>query len=137
MSTTEDRETKSMEQCASEFRDELESELERIERVRELADRADHRFGLDEELERLEEEFRDRPYGVSTEIIVNVELYGGGPAGGVEFTCQRGRHSLEFTSARVWHNDWFQSRGWATLSDDVAQRMWDAWGLENLNMREE
>lgn len=137
MTTTEDRETKSMEQCAREFRDELEGELDRIERVRELAVRADHRFGLDEELERLEEEFRERPYGVGTEIIVNVELYGGGPAGGVEFTCQRARYGLEFVSARVWHNDWFQSRGWANLSDDVAERMWGAWGLESLTMEDE
>ena len=121
---------KTMEHCARDFKRTLEERLERIERVREMTERADGRFGLQEELERLQDEWADPPYGVSSKIIMNVELYGGGPAGGVEFTCEKGRHGLEWVAARLWHQDWYQSKGYVELDVDLAQQMWDAWGLE-------
>lgn len=126
-----DRETKSMEQCAREHRDYMEAQIERIERVREMAERAGNRFGLDEELERLEQELQDAPYGIGVTITINVELYGGGPAGGVEFECERERYGLSWTRAHLWHQDWFQPKGYVKLDDDMADRLWAAWGLES------
>ena len=41
-----DTETKSMEQCAREFRDSLQADLDRIDRVREMDNRSGGRFGL-------------------------------------------------------------------------------------------
>lgn len=71
-------------------------------------------------------------YGAGVDFTVNVTMYGGGPAGGIEFECGRTRHGLEMYSGRVWHQDWFQPKGWASLDDDTASRLWDTWGLEYL-----
>ncbi len=65
-------------------------------------------------------------YDVGT--VLRVLCYGGGPAGGVEFDVTR--EGDDFTAARVWHQDWFEPKGYAPLDDDVAQVLWDYWGLE-------
>lgn len=68
--------------------------------------------------------------GAGISMTVDVILYGGGPAGGIEFDVEKGRFGLEMLSARVWHQDWFEPKGYAPLDDDTASRLFDAWGLE-------
>lgn len=125
--TTTEREELTMEERARRNRDDLEAMVQRLEKLRSL----NHRnLCSDEALEEYEGELRDRPYGIGTTIIVEVELYGGGPAGGVHFHCDRGEHGLELIRAEVWHQDWFQPKGFSRLDDDVAEALFDLWGCE-------
>lgn len=78
------------------------------------------------------EQINNHNYGAGVSFTVDVTLYGGGPAGGIEFECGRTRYGLEMYSARQWHQDWFEPKGWAALDDDVASYLWEAWGLEYL-----
>lgn len=69
-------------------------------------------------------------YGEGVSIVVDVQMYGGGPAGGIEFECEREEYGLSMLRARVWHQDWFKERGYWPLSDDVAEALFQRWGLE-------
>ena len=137
MTMTDDRPT--MEQEARKHLGYITEELAKIERLRELHDTAEQNgSGLEEMLEKAleeaEDEMRERPYGVSTSITVEVELYGGGPAGGIHFECTKNGGYLEWHAARMWHQDWFQPKGWVTLDDDTADTLWNYWGLESLEV---
>lgn len=123
---TTDRETKSMEQCAREHAESL------AEDVRRLIAFEDAGKGDWKAVEEFREGLEQRNYGAGVKFTIEVTMYGGGPAGGIEFDCSEGRWGLECGSARVWHQDWFQPKGWADLDDDVAQRLWNMWGLEYL-----
>lgn len=87
---------------------------------------------LDELREAAEERLDSQNYGADISFTVDVTLYGGGPAGGIEFECGRTQYGLEMYSARQWHQDWFQSKGWVPVDDEVASYLWERWGLENL-----
>lgn len=140
MTMTDDRNTLTMEQQAAKSLDWIEKKLRRLERLRELESTAhDQGSGLEAMLghavEEAETEVREMPYGVGTTITVEITLYGGGPAGGIEFECNRSPYGgLEWQTARLWHNDWFQPKGWVTLDNDTAQTLWDLWGLESLEV---
>lgn len=119
-----DTEQPTMEQEARESAARLEQLVERATRLRNLG-------RADDAAEELEDEIRERPYGISLSTTIEVELYGGGPAGGIHFEVYRDSPDdpWEYGSARVWHQDWFQPKGWANLDDDVATYLWEAWGL--------
>lgn len=80
--------------------------------------------------EEAEEAIQQWNYGAGISMTVDVTLYGGGPAGGVEFDVEKGRYGLEMLGARVWHQDWFEPKGYAPLDDDTASRLFNLWGLE-------
>lgn len=80
--------------------------------------------------EEAQERIQERNYGAGVKIVVDVTLYGGGPAGGIEFECEKGRYGLVMLSAQVWHQDWFQPKGYAVLDDDTAEPLFQLWGLE-------
>ena len=71
----------------------------------------------------------DIPETYGHDIVIRVHCYGGGPAGGVEFDCQRGRYGLDWVSARTWHQDWFQPKGYAPLDNDTADFLFQHWGI--------
>lgn len=130
--STDERNTMTMEEGARRLRDDLERELARLDRLRDLAERAPGRFGLEEAYEEADMELMDRPYGISVTMQVEVMLYGGGPAGGVIFDCEQNKRGLEMLSARAWHQDWFQPKGYWPLDDDTAERYFELWGIADM-----
>lgn len=70
----------------------------------------------------------DLPEAYGADIVIRIHTYGGGPAGGVEFDVDSDRRS--FMTARTWHQDWFQPKGYAPLDNDTAEFLWDYWYLE-------
>ena len=122
---TDKRNEWTMEQHAAEHRD----DLDRVTRIyRNIANRDDWSKSAEELREALEQ----RNYGAGVSFVVDVTMYGGGPAGGIEFTCDRGTYGLEPMSARVWHQDWFQPKGYADLDTETMDTLWEVWGLEYL-----
>lgn len=77
-----------------------------------------------------DERVHDLPDAYGHDILIRVHCYGGGPAGGVEFDCVREPHGLDFSSARTWHQDWFQPKGYAQLDTGTAEFLFQHWGLE-------
>lgn len=130
--STDERITMTMEEGARKLRDSLEEDLARLARIEELRDRAPGRFGLDEAWEEAEMELYEKPYGISVTMQVEVMLYGGGPAGGVIFDCEQNKRGLEMLSARAWHQDWFQPKGYWPLDDDTAERFFELWGIADM-----
>ncbi len=131
-----------MEQGAQRSLDSLLEDLARLERITELRDTAERqgsglRSMLDEQAEQAREEMEQRTYGIETRVTLDVHLYGGGPAGGIEFEVDRGRWGWEVTRARFWHQDWFQPRGYVNIDNDVADRLFELWGLTEYEFREE
>jgi hypothetical protein len=116
----------SMEQCAREHADRLSEEVRRLIAF-EDADKGEWKA-----VQELREDLEQRNYGAGISYVIDVTLYGGGPAGGIQFECSKGSYGLEMDSARAWHQDWFQPKGWTDLDSDVATRLWDLWGLEYL-----
>lgn len=120
--TTDDERT--MTDHAHALADELSATVERLSRLEALGDRAERAA------EQAADELAERTYGMTVLTTVHVELYGGGPAGGVEFTFL-GKPSWDsLQSARAWHQDWFQPKGYWDLGDEVAGRLFDRWGVE-------
>jgi hypothetical protein len=113
---------KTMEQLARELARSLEADVEEHQRLQDAddSDAADEKY----------EELADRALSIDTRIRIDVLLYTGGPAGGIEFDCERNGSYLEWTSARVWHQDWFQEKGYWSLDRDTADWLWNMWGLE-------
>lgn len=112
--------TKDMDAEAREFSDrldEIRAEITRREESDPDFDRYDDPDGL-------------MPEAYGSDIVVRVHCYGGGPAGGVEFDIDSERR--DFTAARTWHQDWFQSKGYAPLDTDTAQMLWDYWYVEGM-----
>lgn len=114
---------------AFDVRNGLEADLARIERARELRDRSGGRFGLDEHVDELEDELRD-VLSIGTSITVEVLLCTGGPASGVDFECSIGRHGLELIRAKAWYA-WWSTPQFVPLDDDLAEKLFDVWGLES------
>jgi hypothetical protein len=86
---------------------------------------------MDDAVEALEEEWRERPLSADVRFLVDVTLSTGGPAAGVVFECERNHHGvLEYHNARAYHVNWFTSRAYSTLDDDTAECLWQLWGLE-------
>lgn len=106
----------------------LEADLERLFQIERRNRDADEQW--DHIVERCEENLRERCYGIDAKIVVTATLYGGGPAGGIDFHCTRERYGLELDYARVWHQDWFLPKGYADLDNDVAERLFQIWGIE-------
>ncbi len=86
----------------------------------------------DDVLDEIREEIEGWNYGAGVTITIAVQMYGGGPAGGIEFECQTGDYGLEMLRAEVWHQDWFQERGRTRLDDDVAEYLFELWSLSSL-----
>lgn len=120
---TDTRERTQQEQARELARD-LERHIEVMDRLQGLNGRADDAY------DEMHDEIAERPLCADLRITIDVTLGTGGPASGVEFDCERETYGLDWTSARVWHQDWFTSRGYAELDTDTAQRLWDIWGLE-------
>lgn len=116
-----------MEERARKLRDRLESTIERVSRLRSLGDRGEEAGDTlaEQELDYL---------SADIEITIDVTLYTGGPAGGVEFKCYRDGSYLELDTARVWHQDWFKAKGYAPLDNDTAQCLWYTWGLGSMEL---
>ena len=120
-------ETMNMQQGAQRLADNLEATVRQIERLNALGNRGEDAG------KQAYEELIERPAGISMSIVVDVELYGGGPAGGIRFECERGDYGvLDMLSCRAWHQDWFQPKGWSTVDDDTANFLFDAWCIESM-----
>lgn len=124
-----DTERPSMLEEAQRHARSIEKEIEQLKRLTELNNRG---LCSDEVLDEIREDFEGRNYGAGITITIDVQMYGGGPAGGIEFECQKGSWGLEMLRADVWHNDWFQERGRTRLDDDVAEYLFQLWGLESM-----
>jgi hypothetical protein len=71
--------------------------------------------------DRLRDAIAEAPLCVDVIKTIRVTIGTGGPAYGVDFT-ERG--------ATVWHQDWFIERQHVDLSEDAAQMLADAWGID-------
>lgn len=115
--------TMTMQQHAERERNELAASFKRAARLDALG-------RADDAAEALRDEMRERVLSVEMRVTLDVVLYTGGPAGGVEFDVRQDGDTWELIRARVWHQDWHTSRGYAELDDDTASALFDAWGLE-------
>lgn len=107
----------------------LKAEMDTLMNLRNLS--SNRHGAMDDAVESLEEEWRERPLCADVRFVVDVTLYTGGPAQGVEFLCERNHHGkLYYHNAAVWYQDWFTSRAYSTLDDDTAECLWQLWGLE-------
>jgi hypothetical protein len=114
-----------MEQEAADAERRISEQITLIERLRALG-------RADDAADELEDDLRSRPACISLSTTIEVELYGGGPAGGIHFDVYRDSpdEPWECSAARMWHQDWFQPKGFVTLDPDVASYLWELWGLE-------
>lgn len=59
-------------------------------------------------------------YGMNKTTTLRFHMYGGGPAGGIEFTYD---DEGDLEKAEAWHTEWFSEPVKYKLSDDEAERM--------------
>jgi len=108
----------------------LESQVERVRRLRNLGDRAERAA------EAAWDELAEEPLSVDLEMTVNVTLGTGGPARGVEFSVeQHERFGLVVTSARAWWQDWFTGKTYDSLDEDTAEYLADVWGVTSMEVK--
>jgi hypothetical protein len=94
------------------------------------AARLDATGRADDAAQALRDELSERVLSIDLRVKLDVTLYTGGPAGGVEFDVRQDGDTWELITARVWHQDWGTARGYAEMTDDEAQALFDAWNLE-------
>lgn len=59
-------------------------------------------------------------YGVNKSTTIRFHMYGGGPAGGIDFTYD---DEGELEKAEAWHTEWFSEPVKYRLNDDEAERL--------------
>jgi hypothetical protein len=106
--------------------EELAETVERIRRLRQLANRGQ---APDEIAEPLEEQLREEPLAVDKIVTYRVTLGTGGPANGVDFR-QDG-------TAAVWWQDWFTPKTFYELDSDVANELAGIWWVGDPETGEE
>jgi hypothetical protein len=121
-------ESESSWKVAQRLGDDLEHRLMQIAKLRDLGARGENAA------ERLDDSLRESVLSADVEITIDVTLYTGGPAGGVEFKAERTKHGFEMISARTWHQEWFETRSYAVLDPARAEDLFQLWGLEFLEL---
>jgi hypothetical protein len=117
------QERNAWDQCVR-VRDDLESTLERIDRLHRLGDR-----GADA-AETLREEMLDMLLSVDTTVTVDALLTYGGPTCFVSFRCHKDdRGGLEPVRATIFWGHGPDSAE-LDLDDDLMDSLWEAWALE-------
>lgn len=104
----------------------LAETIDHIGRLRELGERGESAG------DELADGLTERPLCADIEVRINVTLYTGGPAGGVEFEVGRPARGegWEYVSARAWHQEWFELKEYVPLDDAIGEELFERWGVE-------
>lgn len=104
----------------------LAETVDHISRLRDLGERGESAG------DELADDLMSRPLCADVITRINVTLYTGGPAGGVEFEvdCMERGGGWEYVSARAWHQEWFELKEYVPLDDAIGEELFERWGVE-------
>lgn len=122
----------SQQSAAERVRGDIVTDARVIDRLESLAWQRDHSDGFEDAAEQLAEQLAERVLSVDIIRTVDVTLATGGPAYGIRWEiAPNGFGEWSPTGpGRVWHQDWFTSKGFAELPDDVSESLFRRFGLE-------
>ena len=104
-----------------------DEEVSRLRRAFHEAHRDDKEDAMRELFDYLLYNTDNDTYGVNKTTTVRFHMYGGGPAGGIDFTYDE---EGELEKAEAWHTEWFSAPVKYTLPDDEAERLAEVYNAQ-------